>query len=105
MTHDHSQPACPACKKVINNYVFIANLAPLIDGPEAAALATAARAFGAIAVTLGIKVDTEGFTGCEQGRLLLGWIRSSESPDADLMNAWTAEIWDVVADLAAGKMQ
>lgn len=102
MTHDHAGPDCPACKKIINNYIFIANLAPLINTTAAASLADAARAFKAIADGMGIKPDLSQFEGCEQGRLLAGWLRDDSPGDAVLMNQWTDDIYDAIAELATG---
>lgn len=94
----------PSVKKIINNSAFIANLAPLIDTPEAAALATAARTYSNILRDLGIDIDTEGFEGCDQAQALVRWITTAEKADADQMNKWTADIWSAIADLAAEKL-
>lgn len=90
-------------KKIINNYVFIANLAPLLDGPEADALATASRVFAKILDGFGIKPSTDGFEGCEQAQLLIKWCFHGEKADPQLMKKWTAEIVAAISDLADGK--
>lgn len=90
-------------KKIINNGVFIANLAPLIDGPEAAMLAKTAQAHAAIIDGLHIDVDTDDFKGCEQAQLLVKWIGDGR-PDTALMKEWTVEIRSAIDDLAHGKV-
>jgi hypothetical protein len=95
----------PSVKKIINNGPFIANLAPFISGPEAAALAAAARTHAAILSGLGIKPPLEGFDGCDQAQLLLKWIADGgDAGDADKMNEWTAEIWAAIRELANGNL-
>lgn len=98
-----------ASKKAINNAGFIATLAPLIEGPEASALATAAGAYRDILKWLGIRPNLDGFDGCKQGALLAIWCREPAKGDeavgrADLMNEWTAQIWFAIDDLASGKL-
>jgi len=102
-------PLDPSVKKILNNGGFIAALAPLIEGPEASALAVAAKAYAEIVSWMGIVPDLDGFKGCEQGKLLAQWLRNPPQGDevvgrADLMNKWTADIWSAIDDLAAGKM-
>jgi len=90
-------------KKIINNGVFIAALAPLIKGIEASDLATAARVFANILAGLGIKPSLEGFEGCEQAQLLITWIKTGNA-DAAKMREWTATIWATIDDFAHGKI-
>lgn len=90
-------------KKIINNGFFIAELAPLIEGPDAAALAGTARAYSAILDKFGIKVPRDGFAGCEQAQLLVEWIRIGGA-DTALMREWTAAILGAIDELAHGQM-
>lgn len=94
----------PSVKKIINNSAFIANLAPLIEGPEASALAAAARAYKNILHDLEISTDVVNFDGCEQAQKLVEWWIAGGIGDADLMNKWSAEIRAAVRELAAGKL-
>lgn len=96
-------------KKIINNGAFIANLAPLLPGPEAAALATAARTHANILRDLGITVPTDDFGGCEQAQLLIGWITkkldgADSAGAAEQMAQWTADIWHAISELASGDL-
>lgn len=94
----------PTVKKILNNSGFIAHLAPLLDGPEASALAASARAYRAILRDLEITIDTEGFDGCAEAQQLVKWCRGIEEPNPDEMNEWTASIWSAIADLADGNL-
>lgn len=94
-------------KKFINNMVFIAVLASLIDTPEANELATAAGAFRDILIglgDLGIKVSIPELAPCEQGQLLLKWRFGGEKPDPKLMKEWTAEIVAAMTEIVNGKL-
>lgn len=102
-----------ACIKHILNSSFMATLAPMVDGPEASALATAAQIHSDMLAALGYTVTPEqarDFGGCEQAQHLVRWIREDVIPGAGLtnraekMNKWTAELWKQIVDLAAGKL-
>lgn len=102
-----------ACIKHILNSGFMATLAPLVAGPEASALAEAARVHSDMLATLGYAAAPDKlatFDGCEQAKLLVQWIREEVIPGggltdrAEKMNKWTAELWKQIADLAAGKL-
>jgi len=97
----------PRCQKDHQQRPIHLQLAPLLEGPEASALAAAARTYANILRDLGITVDTEGFDGCEQAKLLVHWITGESGPTPDAgarMNEWTADIWSAIADLAAGQL-
>lgn len=100
-------PCDAACRKIIINTGFMATLAPMIEGPEAAALAAAARTHRDMLAALGYGLthpdESRDFGGCEQAQLLVAWIADPSKADADTMNAWTAELWSQIAGLAAGK--
>lgn len=108
MKHNHAtgnaSPACPACKKVINNYVFITNLAPLVEGAAASWLTLVARAYSDILNAYGVTPSFEGFTGCEQAQTLLGWIGGEAEPDDEVMKGWASVILAEIGEMAAGKM-
>ena len=93
-------------KKIINNSVFIAELAPLIEGEEAADLAEAAIAYQGILHGLGIKPSLADFDGCEQAQLLVQWWRRGmvSANSAQLMREWTIAIQSAIDDLAHGKL-
>lgn len=93
-----------ASKKAINNAGFIANLAPMIEGPEAAVLTAAAQAYRGILTWLDIKPCLDGFDGCDQGQSLIAWIKAGGTGDADLMKTWTANILDAIENLANGNV-
>jgi len=93
----------PSIKKIINNGGFIAELAKLIDGPDAAELAKTADAYRNILSWLGITASLDGFKGCEQAQLLIRWIGDG-TEDVNLMRKWTAEIRAAINDLAHGKL-
>lgn len=91
-------------KKILNNAGLVAELAPLIDGPDAARLAKVAIAYRNILSWFGITAascDLDGFDGCEQGKLLVSWLRGKK-PDAALMRQWTGEILSAIDDIAHG---
>lgn len=108
MTHDHASgtasPACPACKKIINNYVFIKNLAPLVTSEKSSWLAAVANAYSDIISALGIKPSFEGFTGCDEAKTLLSWISGKVEPDDELVQKWVDTFLAEIGELAAGKM-
>lgn len=95
----------PSVKKIINNGNLIAHLAPLLEGPEAAALARAARTYRSILIDFHVDVDTSEFDGCEQAQQITKWITTGLTVDAaDLMAEWTAEIWSAIREINAGKL-
>lgn len=103
-------------KKILNNGNFIAHLAPVMagkfsDNPEinAAAnrLTTAADTYRSMLADLGITVrPRDDWEGCDQAKQLVAWITD---PNADVtdavttIDAWTADIWTEIGNLAAGK--
>jgi len=74
----------PRCQKDLNNAPFISNLARCSKGPEKHRLSRRQREpTRTSCATLGITVDTEGFDGCEQAKLLsLITGESGPTPDA-----------------------
>lgn len=94
-------------KKIINNGVFIAHLAPLLGTEEGDALAQAAQAYAGILAGFGIKADVSKFQGCDQAQKLVAWLKDGgdlSEESVALIEQWTSDILDAIADLAAGKM-
>jgi len=91
-------------KKIINNGAFIATLAPLLDGPEAAALSKAAIAYRDMLHWFKIEPETARFKGCDQAMLLVGWCFRGEKADPKLMAQWTEEIVSAIDELAHGNV-
>lgn len=120
-------PCDAACQKIIINTGFMATLAPIL-AKQHAALAPTSRPSVAIAMSAtklseaasvlrdmltarGLTVDKSNeFDSCEQARTLVAWIdgvntdAGPSAPEAvTKMDAWTADIWKTIEDLAAGK--
>lgn len=97
-------------KKLLNNAIFIAELAALMPGEVAANLAKTALAYRNILAGLGVKMSPDHLTefseagGCEQAQKLIRWYQGKEKSDPMLMLAWTSEILDAIDDLAHGKL-
>lgn len=103
-------------KKILNNGNFIAHLAPVMAGKfsehadiNAAAkqLTEAASTYRKMLKDMHITVKMrDDWEGCEQAKQLVQWITDPNADVADAvvqMDAWTADIWSAIKDLADGK--
>jgi len=88
----------------------MAALAPVLaerhDGAVRASslrLSVAARTYSAMLSVFG-PVSSEEFTGCDQAELLVRWIKNDGTPDVQLLERWTSDLWSAIDDLTAGKM-
>lgn len=104
--------------KIIINTGFMATLAPALlldrasDGVQqkaASRLADVAQLHVEMIAAVGLAPSPDGFSGCDQAKKLVEWIKTPAYGDegkerAELMNQWAVDIWSAITDLAAGKL-
>lgn len=103
-------PCDAACMKIILNTGLMAALGPRLKQAHQSAaafdLAAAAETLSGMHAAVGLVPSLSYFpvTGCEQAKMIVGWIKDPSSFNSEKAKQWTADIWFAIADLAAGKL-
>lgn len=112
-------PCDSECVKIIINGRFMTTLAPSVlqryesetVRKSVSRLSEAAAVLIEMAEARGLSADAAAaFDGCEQAKTVLLWIRGaddgaeySSAKIAEQINAWTADLWQHIADIVTGK--